>query len=237
MKKGIFITGTDTNVGKTFVSSLLVSSLRANKIATGYFKPIQTGTDSNTPSDLQTVIALSELSTEEQTPSVYSFPQPMSPNRAASLNGKTIELEPILDHWNTLQNSPLRRTWIVEGAGGLLVPFNSKQTMRDLILALDLSTILVASTRLGTINHTLLSLEMAQSSGIHVSGLVLVGHKDPGLDETLRCFTQVPILAEIPWLPEITSSTLRDNCLQYFTAHTLNQIFCPLTERSTTHMI
>ncbi|MEO5970723.1 MAG: dethiobiotin synthase [Bdellovibrionia bacterium] len=225
MKKGIFVTGTDTDIGKTFVSSLLVSSLKANGRTAGYFKPVQTGTETYF-ADSQTVASLSTLSPEEQTSSVYCYPQPMAPSRAASLNGEEIRLDRILQHWNAL--AP--RTWIVEGAGGLLVPLNSTQTMRDLIVALDLNTVLVTSTRLGTINHTLLTLEAAAAQGINISGLVLVGLPDPGLEESLRDFTAAPILAQIPWLPEITSSAVKTSCSHYFPAATLNQILGPVTK-------
>jgi len=247
MTKGIFVTGTDTDVGKTFVSSLLVSSLRANGYSAGYFKPVQTGTSSNTPTDLETVASLAGLSPEEQTPSVYSFSPPMAPSQAARLSGQEIRLDPVLQRWNTL--AP--RTWVVEGAGGLLVPLNSKQTMRELILALEINVVLVASTRLGTINHTLLSLESARMAGICISGLVFIEAKTPELPRTrasefpkpprspqlqldlpdlkatLRDFTDVPILAEIPWLPEVTNATLKNNYSRYFPSTTLNQIFGP----------
>ncbi len=228
-KRSLFITGTDTDIRKTFVATLLVSSLKAHGYSTGYFKPVQTGTASTSPSDLQTVTSLITLAPEEQAPSVYSFPEPMAPSRAARLNHDEIHIDTILKRWNELPP----RNWVVEGAGGLLVPLNSKQTIRDLVLALEIDVVLVASTRLGTMNHILLSLEVAQASGINILGLVLVGQEDPGLKEALKAFLQdrpqdwneVPILAEIPWLPEITTTTVKNSCSHYFPTATLNQIF------------
>lgn len=235
-KKSIFITGTDTDIGKTFVATLLVSSLKAHGYSTGYFKPVQTGTASASPSDLQTVTSLITLEPEEQTSSVYSFTEPMAPSRAARLNHEEIHIDTILKCWNKLPP----RNWVVEGAGGLLVPLNSKQSIRDLVVVLEMDVVLVASTRLGTMNHILLSLEVAQASGINVLGLVLVGQEDPGLKEALEDYLQnrpqdsnkVPILAEIPWLPEITTTTVKNSCSHYFPAATLDQIFSdnPLKE-------
>jgi len=201
MKTGIFISGTDTGVGKTLVSSLLVSSLHQNGIQTGYFKPIQTGSDKDT----DTVCRLTGISESHFVQPAYEFLAPQAPNRAAMLEGKEVQLDYIVNYWNRLDN----RTWVVEGAGGLLVPLNSRQTTRDLIHALNLRMILVASTRLGTINHTLLSVEAARAGGVSVEGIVLVGHEDPGLASVLTEFSGVPVIAQVPFLEVITPSVVR----------------------------
>lgn len=104
MKIGIFVSGTDTDVGKTFVSSLLVSSLHSYGIKTGYFKPVQTGTDSDT----QTVIRLTGVSNRNFPDPVYSFPEPMSPNRAAQLHHEEIQLDRIIETWEKLDD----RAWV-----------------------------------------------------------------------------------------------------------------------------
>ena len=151
MKTGIFITGTDTDIGKTVVSALLVSAFQQAGISAGYFKPIQTGTDEDTPR----LAGLLEMSLGQFPEPAYRFPEPIAPYRAAAIHGVEIDLQKVAAAWTALED----RTWIVEGAGGLLVPLNARQTTRDLIRELGLRTVLVASSRLGTINHILLSIE------------------------------------------------------------------------------
>ncbi|MFZ9595961.1 MAG: dethiobiotin synthase [Bdellovibrionia bacterium] len=221
MKKGIFISGTDTGIGKTLVSALLVSSLKHFLRPAGYFKPVQTGVDPLTPSDLSTVRSLVEFSEEEWAPSVYEFPEPMAPARAAELNQASIQLDLIEHAWSQLPP----RHWVVEGAGGLLVPLNPKQTIRDLIAELNLRLLLVCSTRLGTINHTLLSLEAAHAARIPVAGVVLMGSPDLGLKKWIQQFTSVPILAEIPLLPQVSPHTVKTQGPQFFPASVLEQLF------------
>ncbi len=189
-KNGIFVTGTDTGVGKTVVSSLIVSALQQAKLPVGYFKPVQTGTDD----DCNEVQRLCGLSDEKIARPVYSYPEPIAPYRASLLHQDRISLETIRRSWDQLDD----RTWVVEGAGGILVPLSRDETVRDLIAALQLPTIVVASTRLGTINHTLLTLEAAERAGIQVLGVVLVGDADLGLNQVIREAASVPILAEIP---------------------------------------
>jgi dethiobiotin synthase len=208
LKQGLFITGTDTGVGKTVVSSLLSSALRAFGIPQGYFKPIQTGEESDT----QTVAHLSGLSSSSFAQPSYQFVAPMAPYRAAQREGRSIELEVIVQHWASFED----RAWVVEGAGGLLVPLNSTQTTRDLICALQMKMLLVASSRLGTINHILLTIEAAQSAKIPVVGIVLVGEEDPGLDRLLIELTHLPVLAKVPHVEPLTPAWVQEQGPRYF---------------------
>lgn len=217
MKLGVFVSGTDTGIGKTLVSSLLVSSLKSFGIRAGYFKPVQTGSES----DSQTVMELSGIS-ESCVPSpTYQFEKPQSPNRAAEGEGKQIQIDAILDDWKKLED----RAWVIEGAGGLLVPLNAKQTVRDLVSALGVKLVLVSSTRLGTINHTLLSIEAAKNAGITVAGIVLVGKEDPGLSSVLTEFSGVPVLAQIPLFPEVSSVLIQEKCVSYFPVPILKELY------------
>jgi dethiobiotin synthase len=194
---GIFVTGTDTNVGKTWVSTLLVAALKKKKIPVGYFKPVQTGLDSDTAQ----VRIQTGLPEEDAPPPAYFFPQPMAPARAASLAndgaGVQIQLDSIFHYWKNLPNFA-DRWWVVEGAGGLMVPLNSKHVIRDLIGAFGLKTLVVSSTRLGTINHTLLTLEAAKAAGVDVVGVVLNGQDDPGLEKVIEDYSNVPVIANVP---------------------------------------
>ena len=180
-KQGLFVTGTDTGIGKTFISNLLMTALQG--MQPGYIKPIQTGKDWD-----------EDAIEGEIAPSVYSFSDPMAPSRAAQKAHEVIDLDRIRRAWDSLDDRP----WVIEGVGGVLVPLNQCQTVRDLIVTLGVPALLVASTRLGTINHTLLSLEALERAHIPLVGIVLNGDKDLGLAETLQDFTQVPIVEATP---------------------------------------
>jgi dethiobiotin synthase len=217
MKLGIFITGTDTGVGKTVLSSLLIASLHSYRIKTGYFKPVQTGTEEDT----QTVANLTGMSKDKFPAPVYSFPEPISPNRAAALHQEEIQIDRIVQAWDRLDD----RAWVVEGAGGLLVPLNQKQRMRDLVCALKLRLIIAARTQLGTINHTLLTVEAAQAAKIPIAGIVLIGPEDPGLGAVLTECSGVPILSKIPSFPFVSEGIIRDQALSLFPASKLGIIY------------
>ncbi len=192
--KGVFVTGTDTGVGKTLSSALLFSALRANGIPAGYFKAVQTGDDDDT----RTIERLTGASGLPRP--AYSFSLPAAPSRAARAEGRRVELATIRERFLALPE----KFWIVEGAGGLLVPLNEREVIRDLVRELELPLVIVASTRLGTINHTLLTLESARRAGLEVLGLVLTGKSDPGLEETLAERDPARVLARIPELAQVT---------------------------------
>ena len=145
--KRLLVTGTDTGVGKTIVSALLCAALDGM-----YWKPIQTGSREGT--DRETVRRLAALAAGDEIPEAYCLPEPVSPHLAADRSGVRIRLDAI--------QKPLlpESKWlIVEGAGGVLVPLNDSDFMVDLMKHLGFPVVLVARTALGTINHTLLSLE------------------------------------------------------------------------------
>lgn len=196
MSEGLFITGTDTDVGKTVVSALLTYSF-AQKVSTTYFKPIQSGS----PTDTATLKSwLPETSSLKISSSVYEFQMPASPDRAAQAEGRNIDFQYVQKVYRELSLSSLP---IVEGAGGLEVPLNSSQTVSDLISTLNLPCVLVASTRLGTINHTLLTVHRLRQKNIHCLGLVLNGSEDPGLVELLEQQSGLPVLFHLNWQDKI----------------------------------
>jgi dethiobiotin synthase len=199
--RGIFVTGTDTDIGKTTVSALLLAALREQGVARRYFKPVQTGGDSDTA----TVARLAELEAHVIVAPVFTFPEPISPHRAAAAHGAVIGLGDIREAWEAARGEAFT---VVEGAGGLLVPLNDRDSVRELVAALGLPVVIVASTRLGTINHTLLTVEAARAGGLTVVGVVLNGASDPGLDATLSARTGLPILAEVRPLPEWTPAVV-----------------------------
>ncbi len=198
--RSLFVTGTDTDVGKTVVSSLL-SLAFSKKISTSYFKPIQTGS----PLDS---VRVEELTSEKIKikKSTYSFEPPIAPHRAAALKEERIEMNKILSDFLSFTDGLM----IVEGAGGLMVPINEQEQMIDLIQQMDIPVILVASTRLGTINHTLLSVQALKNKGLSCLGLVINGEPDPGLCEILTQQTQLPVLFELSPLDLLNTEVLEE---------------------------
>lgn len=189
-----FVSGTDTDVGKSVVSAWLVGRLGAH-----YWKPIQSGLADGT--DMERVQALSGCDAAKILPPAYELQQPLSPHEAAKRDGVEIDFDrfslPVVD-------GPL----IVEGAGGLLVPLNDEYYVIDLIKRLGLPTILVCRSGLGTINHTLLSLESLRSRSIEIAGVVMVGDKSPHNREAIEDYGKVRVICEMPLLDPLTPESL-----------------------------
>ena len=160
----IIVAGTDTNVGKTIVSSLLVSKLDAH-----YWKPVQCG-DLDTGGDSATVKKLSGMKANRIIPEAYRLKLPASPNQAAAAEGITIDKENLKlpNHEGAL---------VVELAGGLMVPLRDDWLQIDQVKVWNLPVVLVARSGLGTLNHTLLSIEALENRNIKVATLILNGEK------------------------------------------------------------
>jgi len=193
-----FITGTDTDAGKTFVTSLLTRSLRRAGFDTVAMKPVSCGE----PVDSQTLHAAAngELSIEEVTPVAYKAP--LAPIEAARLEGRIFDPEEILPTFRRLRSS--RRSLLVEGVGGWLVPLTANYTTADLAKAMELPVLLVVRNRLGAINHALLTLESIKTHGLTCGGIVFNNHpadegdlSRDGNRRILLTLTEVPILFEI----------------------------------------
>ena len=183
--KNYFVTGTDTGCGKTVVSSCLVKALDAD-----YWKPIQTGTIDGSIDKL-IVQRLTGLEEDRFHPSSYSFRQPLSPLEAASREKRKIIIEKI-----KIPQSD--RPIIIEGAGGILVPITRKKFMVDLIARLHLSVVLVCKTSLGTINHTLLSVEALRKRHINLVGIVFSGKINKWVTRAIAEMTKVNIIGKVP---------------------------------------
>jgi dethiobiotin synthetase len=170
---GCFVSGTDTGVGKTVVSAAIVAALRASGIDAVGLKPIVTGTDDPPPvpwpADHELLATVSGLSVEQVNFTAYG--PAVSPHLAAELSGRPVDPAALVA---AIQRAGAgHETLIVEGVGGLLVPLNGDYGVRELALELALPVVLVARPGLGTINHTLLTLEAARSCGLAVAGVVL----------------------------------------------------------------
>ena len=187
----IFITGTDTNVGKTLISSWI-----ALHTGFSYFKPIQTGTRDGSDS-----LEVQKLCKAKIHPEVYAYKEPLSPHLAARIENDMIDIEKII--------LPPSCNLIIEGAGGVLVPINDRYLMVDLIKKLGAQVILVARTTLGTINHTLLSLEALRSRNINVLGIIMNGEQNIHNSKAIEVWGRTSVLAEFPKLESVSMDKLK----------------------------
>jgi malonyl-CoA O-methyltransferase len=192
--KGVFVTGTDTGVGKTVVSAWLMRALDAD-----YWKPVQAGLDGET--DTEAVQRLTGFPEERFHRPAYRLKAALSPHEAAAREGTAIALD-------AFRLPVTGRTLVVEGAGGLLVPLNDRAFMTDLMARLGLPALLVAGSGLGTINHTLLSLEALRARGLAVAGVVMNGPANPANRRAIETFGAVAVIAELPLLEPLDGASL-----------------------------
>ena len=202
MLRGLFITGTDTGVGKTVTAAALMHRYRA-AAPLRYWKPIQTGIEED--DDTAVVRDLGGCAEQEIFDQGVRLPRPVSPHLAARLHGSAIDLDSMIQ---LVAGEPPQSRWIVEGAGGVLVPLNSNEKMIDLMARLGLPAVVVARSSLGTINHTLLTLEALRSRELVVAGVVMAGEVNPENRAAIEEFGNVPVLAEMPRFGVLTSDAL-----------------------------
>ncbi len=168
---GLFITGTDTGVGKTFVACALARGLRESGIDVGVMKPTETGVTPEGPLDARELVKAAGVEDALELVCPLQFELPAAPEAAALVEGRRADLAPVLHAFETL--SQRHDFLLVEGAGGILVPFDEGATMADLAARLRLPVLVVARASLGTINHTLLTLEACSTRGLDVAGVVV----------------------------------------------------------------
>jgi dethiobiotin synthase len=199
--RGIFVTGTDTGVGKTAVSAALLQRYR-NSAALRYWKPVQTGIERD--DDTREVQRLGAGDGEFYELGLR-LATPVSPHLAAERAGISIAIEVLLA---MLPDDAEQCHWIVEGAGGALVPLNARELMIDLMGALGAGVVVAARSGLGTINHTLLTLEALHRRSLRVAGVVLVGDKNPDNCAAIERYGQVPVLGEMPIFELLNAANL-----------------------------
>lgn len=193
---GYFVTGTDTNVGKTVLSALLVAALDAF-----YWKPIQTGAVEGT--DRDSVRRWAEVGEERLPQESYRFEPPVSPHLAARMAGMEIELDHLV-----LPSAPGTARWIVEGAGGVMVPINERDLMRDLMRRIGFPVVIAARTGLGTINHTLLTVFALRAARLAVCGVVMIGDENVENRRAIERYGDVRVVGHIPMLASIDRAAL-----------------------------
>jgi len=216
MPRGIFIIGTDTEVGKTVVSAGLMHLLLGNKHKAAYFKPVASGevllNGSSQSTDASLVKAVSGFAEDHKNITPFSFNNAVAPHFAARQEGRTIDLAVIKD---SLQYLKTRYELIIaEGAGGLAVPLDDQGFMQyDLIRELRFPCLLVCRTGLGTINHTLLTLRFAKSAGLAIKGIVMNGDRQTDTEtdniETIRKLSGIPAIFTIPAIAGVDTEKLQ----------------------------
>jgi len=197
-----FVTGTDTNVGKTVLSATLCAARGAT-----YWKPIQTGTIEG--SDRDAVMRYAAIPLTQTLQEIYTFEQPLSPHLAARLAGVRIDLDAI-------HRPSIPEPLVIEGAGGVLVPINERDLMIDLMRRIDAPVLLAARTSLGTINHTLVSIRALRDNGLTLRGVVMIGEENVENRRAIEHYGNVPVAGWIPPLPSINRAVLVDVYNHYF---------------------
>lgn len=202
MTRRFVVSGTDTNVGKTVFSAALAGALRAY-----YWKPVQSGIVPE--GDTETVARLSGLAPDRLLPEGYRLNAPLSPHRAAELDGVVIAPA-------TLTLPSVDGPLVIEGAGGLMVPLTREFLQLDLYAKWDLPVILVARTTIGTINHSLLSIAALRMREVPLLGVAFVGEENSDNMRTIAEMGEVRILGRLPHLPVLNAHSLRDAFAAHF---------------------
>ena len=189
------VTGTDTDIGKTVFAAALAGALGAS-----YWKPVQAGLDSG--SDAARVAALSGLARGKILDEAYRLETPCSPDRAATLDGVTIDVDRLVP---PTVPGPL----VIEGAGGVMVPLTETVVFADLFARWRLPVVLVARTTLGTINHSLLSIEALRRRDVPILGVAFIGDPVTHSEEAIMRLGGVKRLGRLPILPTLDAASLR----------------------------
>jgi dethiobiotin synthetase len=196
--RGLFVTGTDTNVGKTVVSAALLHRYR-DITGLHYWKPVQTGIEQD--DDTAEVQRLANC----QAIAGMRLRNPVSPHLAAQRAGTRIRVDELQDF---LPPDAADLRWIVEGAGGVLVPLNERELTIDFIQTLGLPAVVAARSSLGTINHTLLTIEALRVRSLCIAGVVMCGERNADNRDAIERYGQCPVLGEMPLFDPLTRSAL-----------------------------
>lgn len=192
--KGFIVTGTDTGIGKTVFAAGLTAALRGT-----YWKPVQSGLEEET--DTEVVARLCAGTGAQVLPEAYRLKTPCSPHEAARIDGITMDRD-------RLELPAAEDPLIVEGAGGVLVPYTDDLLAADLFSRWALPAIVVARTTLGTISHTLLTVEALKARGVLIAGVVFTGEEEPVAQRAIAHFSGVAQLGRLPQLEPLDAAGL-----------------------------
>lgn len=185
----LIVTGTDTGIGKTVLAAAIAAATGA-----AYWKPIQSGMDDGRDADVARALGVGAVH-----PEAYRLTRPLSPHRAAELDGVAIDPDALVP-----PGGPL----VIEGAGGVLVPVTRDLPFADLFARWALPVVLAARTTLGTINHSLLSIEALRARGVPILGVAFVGDANEDNEATIAAIGRVRRLGRLPWLDPLDAAAL-----------------------------
>jgi dethiobiotin synthetase len=218
--QGYFITGTDTGVGKTVVTTCLATLLKNLGEDVGVMKPIETGVDpecnSSANSDARFLMEISGVHDSLADICPYQLKAPASPYQAAKLENKEINPKKILERFRELQSK--HAMMLVEGIGGLMVPITQRYYVADLALEMGLPLIIVSRIQIGTLNHTFLTINAARQHGLKIKGVIL----NPSCGDELNAvemqqgslieeFSETPILGTCPYIEDVSTEGIQQN--------------------------
>lgn len=195
--KPLFITGIGTDVGKTIISAILVEKLQAD-----YWKPVQSGDLEN--SDTMKVRSMVANTRSVFHPEAYRLTQPFSPHKSADLDNLEINIANIIAPHS-------KNRLIIEGAGGLLVPLNKKDYVIDLIQLFNAEVLLVSRNYLGSINHTLLSIELLKHRNIPIKGIIFNGEADKYSEEAILNHSDLTVIGRIPGIDQLSKQKITES--------------------------
>ncbi len=238
---GLFVTGTDTGVGKTLITAGIAHALRARGIDVGVMKPVETGCSTRAgglqPPDALTLREAAEVRDALDLINPYRFREPLAPMVAAERSRRRVDVERLLERFGCLADR--HTVMLVEGAGGLLAPITEKLSFLDLAVRLQLPVLVVIGSRLGALNHARLTVDAALAARIPIAGVIVNrATAERSLARTtnlsaLRRLLPIPVLGEIPHLSGLGGNTLlwRSPIVRRILASYLSDLFPELIRR------
>ena len=206
--KHLFITGTDTDIGKTFVTAGIAAALKKMGKDIGIMKPFAAGTPQKIgykSEDVQLLAKAAQVNDSENLINPYFYEIPASPFTATQTLGIKFNVKTVLDSFKQLTS--LHDVILVEGMGGVMTPILKNYFVTDLIKEMNLDTIIIASSRIGTVNHTIMSCKMCQNYGIKIRGIIINvldsnGYPIDTLKRDLEELTNIPVIGSIPYMED-----------------------------------
>ena len=214
--KPLFITATDTDIGKTYVCAGIAHSLKKLNIDVGIMKPFACGVKQKTgfaSNDLTMLANAAMVDDDETIINPFFFPVPASPYTAAKNLGVKIDIAHVMECFRKLDK--IHDIILVEGIGGIMTPILKDYAIIDLIKDLDANTIIVTSSKIGTVNHTVLTCNMCKNMNIPIKGLIInnfdsTGYPIPELERDLSVLTDLPVLCSLPHMKKFNLSKYSD---------------------------
>ncbi|KFM14714.1 ATP-dependent dethiobiotin synthetase BioD protein [Marine Group I thaumarchaeote SCGC AAA799-O18] len=211
--KSLFVTGTDTDIGKTYISAGIVLALKKSGINVGVMKPFMCGTSQKIASldDVTTLTNAANVNDPRELVNPFFFPIPASPYTAAKNLDVKINIEHVVNSFEKL--CEMHDLMLIEGIGGIMTPILKDFAILDLIKKLQTNTIIVTSSKIGTVNHTVMTCEMCKNLEVPIKGLIInnfdsEGYSIPQLERDLHDLTNLPILCSLPHMNNLNLNDL-----------------------------